>query len=160
MIVGAADAFVISLHWLLRADETEGLSLGMASLILHEEVSGPGDVTLRLPTSKTDPRGNGASRRLTCICELPAEVGDAMPDACPVCAARRQISRLRLFLIGRSTITARIGRSSRGRTVLVHQKHSWRKRGAWPLRRSRSLLGTALVDPVPNVTLDKVGPFV
>ena len=72
MIVGAADAYVILLHWLLRADETEGLSLGMESLILHEEVSGPGDVTLRLPTSKTDQRGNGASRRLTCICMLPA----------------------------------------------------------------------------------------
>ena len=70
MIVGTADAYVISLHWLLRADETDGLSLGMASLILHEEVSGPGDVTLRLPTSKTDPRGNGASRMLTCIGEL------------------------------------------------------------------------------------------
>ena len=60
MIVGSADAYVISLHWLLRAGETEGLSSGMASLILHEEVSGPGDVTLRLPTSKTDQRGNGA----------------------------------------------------------------------------------------------------
>ena len=86
VIVGLADAYVISLCWLLRADETEGLSLGVASLILHEEVSGPGDVTLRLPTSKTDPRENGASRRVTCICKLPAEVGGAMPDACSVCA--------------------------------------------------------------------------
>ena len=46
MIVGALDAYVISLHWLLRVDETECLLLGLASLILHEEVSGPGDVTL------------------------------------------------------------------------------------------------------------------
>ena len=70
------------------------LSLGMTSLFLHEGMSGPGDVTLRLPTSKTDPRGNGASRRLTCICKLPVEVGDALPEACPVCAVRRQVSRL------------------------------------------------------------------
>ena len=32
LIVGSADAYVISLHWLLREDETEGLSLGMTSL--------------------------------------------------------------------------------------------------------------------------------
>ena len=76
LIVGSADAYVISLHWLLRADETEGLSLGKTSLFLHEGMSGPGDVTLRLPTSKTDPRGNGASRRPT------------------VCAVHRQVSRL------------------------------------------------------------------
>ena len=62
-----ADAHVISLHWLLRADETEDQSSRMTSLFLHEGMSGPGDVTLRLPTSETDPRGNGASRRLTCI---------------------------------------------------------------------------------------------
>ena len=64
LIVGSADASVISLHWLLRADETEGLSLGMTSLFLHEGM-------FRLPTSETDPKGNGASRRLTCICKLP-----------------------------------------------------------------------------------------
>ena len=52
---------------------------------------------LQLPTSKTDPRGNGASRRLICICKLPAEVGDALPDACAVCAVRRQVSRLYLL---------------------------------------------------------------
>ena len=39
LIVGSADACVISLHWLLRADETEGLSLRMKSLFLHEEMS-------------------------------------------------------------------------------------------------------------------------
>ena len=87
LIVVSSDAYVISLHWLLRADETQSLSLGMTSL-------GPGDVTLWLPTSKTDPRGNGASRRLTCICMLPVEVGDILPKACPVCAVYRQVSRL------------------------------------------------------------------
>ena len=85
---------MISLHWLLRADEAEGLSLEMTSLFLHEGMSGPGDITLRLPMSKTDPRGNGASRRLTCICKLPVEVGDMLPEACPVGAVHRQVSRL------------------------------------------------------------------
>ena len=47
--------------------------------------------------SKTDPRGNGASRRLTCICKLIAGMGDPTPDACPTCAVRRQVSRLRLL---------------------------------------------------------------
>ena len=94
LIVGSADAFVISLHWLLRADEAEGLSLGMTSLFLHAGMSGTGDVTLPLPTSKTDPRGNGASRRLTCICQLPVEADDILPEACPVCAVHRQVSRL------------------------------------------------------------------
>ena len=69
-VVGAADAYVVSLHWLLRADETDNLLLGMTSLVLHGSETDPGDVTLRVPTSKTDPRGNGASRRLTCICKL------------------------------------------------------------------------------------------
>ena len=158
LIVGSADAYVISLHWLLRADETEGVSLGMTSLFLHEGMSGPGDVTLRLPTSKTDPRGNGASRRLTCICKLPVEVGDTLPEACPVCAVPRQVLVCARCSVRRSTMIARGSRSSQGRTVHVHQKHSWCKRGAWPLRRMRSLRGTALAGPVPNVTLDKVGP--
>ena len=57
-------------------------------------MSGPGDVTPRLPRSKTDPKGNGASRRLTCICKSPVEVGDTLPEACPVCAVRSQVSRL------------------------------------------------------------------
>ena len=149
---------MISLHWLLRADETEGLSLGMTSLFLHEGMSGPGDVTLRQPTSKTGPRGNGASRRLTCICKLPVEVGDTLPEACPfVQFAARFLVRARCS-VGRSTMIARGSRSSQGPTVHVHQKHSWCKRGAWPLRRVRSLRGTALAGPVPNVTLDKFGP--
>ena len=76
MVVGAADAYVISLYWLLRTDETES-AVGDGVADLARRGVGPGDVTLRLPTSKTDPRGNGASRRLTCISELPAEVGDA-----------------------------------------------------------------------------------
>ena len=97
-VVGAADAYVVSLHWLLRADETENLLLGMTSLVLHGSETDPGDVTLRVPTSKTDPRGNGASRRLTCICKLLAGVGDPTPDACPACAVRRQVSRLRLLV--------------------------------------------------------------
>ena len=96
-VVGAADAYVVSLHWLLRAHETENLLLGMASLVLHGSETDPGDVTLQVPTSKTDPRGNGASRRLTCICKLLAGVGDPTPDACPTCAVRRQVSRLRLL---------------------------------------------------------------
>ena len=94
-VVGAADAYVVSLHWLLRADETENLVLGMTSLVLHGSETDPGDVTLRVPTSKTDPRGNGASRRL--ICKLLAGVGDPTPDACLACAVRRQVSRLRLL---------------------------------------------------------------
>ena len=94
LIVGSADGYVISLHWLLRAVEAEGLSLEMTSLFLHEGMSGPGDVTLRLRMSRTDPRGNGASRRLTCIWKLPFEVGDIFPEACPVCAVHRQVSRL------------------------------------------------------------------
>ena len=118
-LIGSADACVISLHWLLRADETEGLSLRMTWLFLHEEMSGPRDVTLWLPTSETDPRGNGASRRLTCICKLPAEVGDALPEACPVCAVRRQVPRLYMlfgwamggqFTCIRSTAGAGVGR--------------------------------------------------
>ena len=67
----------------------------MTSLFLHEGMSGP--VTLRLPTSKTDQKGNRASRRLTCTCKLPAEVGDALPEACTVCAVRRQVSGLYLL---------------------------------------------------------------
>ena len=96
-VVGAADAYVVSLHWLLRADETENLLLSKTSLVLHDSRTDPGDVTLRVPTSKTDPRGNGASRRLTCICKLIAGMGDPTPDACPTCAVRRQVSRLRLL---------------------------------------------------------------
>ena len=92
LIVGSADAHVISLHWLLRADEAEGLSLEMTSLFLHEGMSGPRNVTLRLPMSKRDLGGNRAS--LTCICKLPVEVGNILPEACPVCAVRRQVSRL------------------------------------------------------------------
>ena len=80
-VVGAADAYVVSLHWLLRADETENLLLGKTSLVLHGSRTDPGDVTLWVPTSKTDPRGNGASRRLTCICKLIAGMGDPAPDA-------------------------------------------------------------------------------
>ena len=77
-VVGAADAYVVSLHWLLRADETENLLLSETSLVLHGSRTDPGDVTLRVPTSKTDPRGNGASRRLTCICKLIA--GNGRPN--------------------------------------------------------------------------------
>ena len=69
-VVGAADAYVVSLHWLLRADETENLLLSETSLVLHGSRTDPGDVPLWVPTSKTDPRGDGASRRLTCICKL------------------------------------------------------------------------------------------
>ena len=98
LIVGSADAYVISLHWLLRADEAEGLSLEMTSLFLHEGMSGPRDVTLRSPMSKTDPRGNGASRRLSCICKLSVEEGDILPEASPVCAVHRQVSRLHSLL--------------------------------------------------------------
>ena len=39
LIVGSADAYVISLYWLLRADEAEGLSLELTSLFLHEGMS-------------------------------------------------------------------------------------------------------------------------
>ena len=96
-VVGAADAYVVSLHWLFRADETENLLLSKTSLVLHDSRTDPGDVTLRVPTSKTDPRGNCASRRLACICKLIAGMGDPTPDACPTCAVRRQVSRLRLL---------------------------------------------------------------
>ena len=77
-----------------KRNEAEGLSVEMTSLFSHEGMSGPGDVTLRLPTSKTDQRGNGASRRLTCTCKLLVEAGDFLPEACPVCAVQRQVSRL------------------------------------------------------------------
>ena len=39
-----------------KRNEAEGLSVEMTSLFSHEGMSGPGDVTLRLPTSKTDQR--------------------------------------------------------------------------------------------------------
>ena len=43
-VVGAADAYVVSLHWLLRADETENLLLSETSLVLHGSRTDPGDV--------------------------------------------------------------------------------------------------------------------
>ena len=144
LIVGSADACVISLHWLLRADEAEGLSLEMTSLFLHEGMSGPGDVTLQLPTSKTDPRGNGASKRLTCICKLPIEMGDILPEAF---APFVQVT-------ARSLVCTRFPRADGSRASKVQLV----QHGAWPLRRERSLRGTARADLVPNVTLDKVGP--
>ena len=93
LIVDSSDAYVISLHWLLWADETESLSLGIVSLYCTRDVGSRRCVTFRLATSKTDPRGNGASRRLSCVCKLPVEVSDILPEACPVCAVYRQVSR-------------------------------------------------------------------
>ena len=158
LIVGSADAYVISLHWLLREDDTEGLSLGMTSLFLHEGMSGPGDVVLRLPTSKTDPRGNGASGMLTSICKLPVEVGDTLPQACPVCAVRRQVSRL-CSLFGWAIDDDREGkpvfpRADGSRASKAQLVQAWVVATA----QSEKPSGTALASPVPNVRLDKVGP--
>ena len=147
LIVGSADAYVISLRWLLRAGEAEGLSLEMTSLFLHEGMSGPGDVTLRLPTSKTDPRGNGASRRLTRICKLPFEVGAIFA---PFVQFTARFLVCTHCSVGKP-LFPRAGGSRASKVQLC-------KHGAWSLCRVRSLWGTARANLVQNVTLDKVGP--
>ena len=50
-VIGAADANVVSLHWLPRSDETEEVSLSQGPLILHPLGEWQGNVTLKLPTS-------------------------------------------------------------------------------------------------------------
>ena len=95
-ILGAVDSLLVSIGWLLRSAETLFLRYSDEYVILHDpEATGAvGDVTLRLPVSKTDCRGNGASRRLTCICTAASWAGVAGSLACPVCAVRRQVDRV------------------------------------------------------------------
>ena len=90
-VVGAKDAYVTAVGWLLRAEEVVGLVLSPVNLVLHCDSR---DVTLRLPVSKTDQAGHGAARRLGCVCDLDFK-GIADPKAvCAACAVRRQVSRL------------------------------------------------------------------
>ena len=110
---------------LSEATLTEGLSLGMMSLFLHEGMSGPRDVTPWLPTPNTDLRGNRASRRLTCFvsCQL------KWVTFCPKFAAFVQFTVRFLVCnrcsVGRSTMIALGSHSSQRRTVHVHQKYNW-----------------------------------
>jgi hypothetical protein len=93
-VVGAADAYVIAVHWLLRSDEVVGMSLSEGVLTFHEDEADQGEVTLRLPTSKSDQQGAGAARRLACICDMGLADQIASPLSCPTCAVRRQRARL------------------------------------------------------------------
>ena len=113
---------------LSEATLIEGLSLGMMSLFLHEGMSGPRDVMHRLPTSKKDSRGNRASRRLTCqvSCQL------KWATFCPKLAPFVQFT-VRFLVCTRCSA----GRSTMTKVQLVQY-------GAWPLRRVRSLRGTAM----------------
>ena len=93
-VVGAADAYVIAVHWLLRSDEVVGMSLSEGVLTFHEDEADQGEVTLRLPTSKSDQQGAGVARRLACICDMGLADQIASPLSCPTCAVRRQRTRL------------------------------------------------------------------
>ena len=64
LVVGAADAFVVACAWRLREKELAAVRLTSAEVILREG----GDVTLRLPWSRTDQQAKSVARRLSHSC--------------------------------------------------------------------------------------------
>eukprot|EP00972_Heterocapsa_arctica_P105764 15580515-Heterocapsa_arctica.AAC.1 len=64
------DSFLVACGWLLRSAEVLGLKCSSNFIELHGSLLRPAgvDVSLKLPTSKTDQQGLGAERRLACIC--------------------------------------------------------------------------------------------
>eukprot|EP00972_Heterocapsa_arctica_P063757 9406589-Heterocapsa_arctica.AAC.1 len=71
-ILGNMDSLLVACGWLLRSAELCGLRCSPRFVEPHGSIFQPAgvDVTLKLPLSKTDQTGIGASRRLACICEL------------------------------------------------------------------------------------------
>ena len=88
-MLGLFDSYVVAEAWLLRSDELQFLNCG-DKFVKDHHLDNSSDVTLRLPTSKTDQRGNGASRRLSCTCG--SRASDTM--RCAPCAVRRQLLRV------------------------------------------------------------------
>ena len=76
---GGLHCWGVGTGWLMREMELALLDLHVDTVKVNDH---DGSVTLKVATSKTDPRGRGASRTMACTC-----LGRRLPS-CPACSAR------------------------------------------------------------------------
>ena len=90
-VVGAGDSYITAMAWCLREIEVADLDASTRNIDLLPG----GAVALKLPMSKSDQKGAGAVRTLSCHCHLDTYDVPAPQASCGPCAVRRQLDRLK-----------------------------------------------------------------